>query len=155
MISIIVNNKKYEVDVEPEKPLLWVLREELELLGTKFGCGFGICGACTVHIDGEPQQCCVITIGEVVGRRITTIEGLNDRVGQCLKNQWVENSVPQCGYCQPGFIMSAAALIYRGFVNEESIRELPNICRCGTYQRVKKAIYTTADQVGVWEGSHE
>lgn len=152
MYMLKVNGLERNVDAPLEKPLLWVLREEFNLLGTKFGCGFGVCGACTVLVDGEAMQTCVMSLEEALDKEITTIEGLNNDLGTRLKEQWVKESVPQCGYCQPGFIMSAAALFKNGEeVNEEAIYALPNVCRCGTYQRIKKAITEVAKDDIVWE----
>lgn len=141
MIPLEVNGKRYEVDVAPDVPLLWVIREYLRLTGTKFGCGIGLCGSCTVHIDGKPRRSCQIPVGDAQGKRITTIEGLPE--DHPVKRAWIEEQVPQCGYCQPGQIMQAAALLSEdpNPSEERIIRVMDEIlCRCGTYPRIKRAI---------------
>lgn len=139
MVSLVVNGRAYEVDVDEDTPLLWVLRDVLKLKGTKYGCGVGECGACTVHVDGEAVRSCVVSVGEVKGASILTIEGLPD--DHPVKRAWIEEQVPQCGYCQPGIIMQVAALMNRTRDPEEIIRSMDNvICRCGTYPRIKRAI---------------
>jgi isoquinoline 1-oxidoreductase subunit alpha len=144
-----INGRAVTVDVPPETPLLWVIREELNLFGTKFGCGKGLCGACTVHIDGQPTRSCVMPISVVEGRNIATVESLNDGRGGLHPVQlaWMELNVAQCGYCQSGQLMSAAALVDKGGIpTETEIRAAMNgnICRCGTYQRVVAAIQLAA-----------
>ncbi len=141
-----VNGSPAGVDVDPSTPLLWVLRDHLGLTGTKFGCGAAFCGACTVHVDGEPVRSCSYTINSVEGTKITTIEGLHGR--HRLQRAWIEQQVPQCGYCQPGFIMVAAALLKEKPKPTEADIEnaITNICRCGTYARIKKAILAAAEQ---------
>jgi isoquinoline 1-oxidoreductase alpha subunit len=145
MISVVVNGKKYTVDVAPDTPLLWVIRDSLKLTGTKYGCGEGLCGACTVHIDGKAAQSCQVPVKDVQGKKITTIEGIPTR--HPVKQAWVEEDVPQCGWCQPGQIMSAAALLHEKpqptDTDIDSAMEV-NICRCGTYQRIRSAIHRAA-----------
>ena len=143
-----VNGVTHELDIEPETPLLWVLRDDIGLTGTKFGCGIAQCGVCTVHVDSQPVKACSTTVASVVGRDITTIEGLSDNNSHPLQRAWIEHSVPQCGYCQSGQIMSAAALLSR--INEPSDSEIDsamagNLCRCGTYLRIRKAIHRAAE----------
>ena len=150
MLSLQVNGKKYEVDVAPDTPLLWVLREHLGLSGTKFGCGMALCGACTVHIDGEAVRSCVTRVREAEGKAVTTIEGLGGGGAlHPLQQAWIEQSVPQCGYCQAGQIMQAAALLRaKPKPTDEDIDAAMsgNICRCGTYPRIRKAIHIAADK---------
>jgi isoquinoline 1-oxidoreductase alpha subunit len=147
MISLHVNGKRYEVDVTPDVPLLWVIREYLRLTGTKFGCGIGICGSCTVHIDGKARRSCQVSLGDVRGKRITTIEGLPK--DHPVKRAWIEEQVPQCGYCQPGQIMQAAALLSNdpNLSEEGIIKGMDGIlCRCGTYPRIKRALKRAMEQ---------
>jgi isoquinoline 1-oxidoreductase alpha subunit len=149
MIALTVNGKRYEADVEAEVPLLWVLREHLGLTGTKFGCGAGICGSCTVHIDGRASRSCQTPVGAVVGKTITTIEGLP--ADHPVKKAWVAGEVVQCGYCQPGQIMQAAALFAEdGRPSEEKIVKAMdrNLCRCGTYPRIRAALTKLAREGG-------
>jgi aerobic-type carbon monoxide dehydrogenase small subunit (CoxS/CutS family) len=141
MISLEINDKSYQVDVAPDVPLLWVIRERLRLTGTKYGCGIGMCGSCTVHIDGKAQRSCQTPVGDVQGRKITTIEGLPEN--HPVKKAWVREQVPQCGYCQSGQIMQAAALLAEEpHPSEEKILQAMdgNLCRCGTYPKIKNAI---------------
>ena len=143
-----VNGMAHEVDAEPETPLLWVLRDNIGLTGTKFGCGIAQCGVCTVHIDGRPARACSTTAASAVGREITTIEGLSDDNSHPVQQAWIEDTVPQCGYCQPGQIMSAAALLSR--TPDPSDSEIDtamagNLCRCGTYLRIRRAIHRAAE----------
>ncbi len=145
MISLEINGKKYDVDVGADVPLLWVIREHLRLHGTKFGCGVGMCGACTVHVDGKAVRSCITQVGAVQGKKITTIEGLPD--DHPVKKAWIEEQVPQCGYCQPGQIMQAAALLMENpNPTEQKIIEAMegNLCRCGTYPYIKQAIRRAA-----------
>jgi aerobic-type carbon monoxide dehydrogenase small subunit (CoxS/CutS family) len=147
MIALNVNGQAKQVDVEPDTPLLWVLRDSLELTGTKYGCGIAQCGACTVHLDGQPVRSCVTPVAAATGRKIMTIEGLHPKAEHALQRAWVEEQVPQCGYCQSGQIMSAAALLARTpSPTDKDIDEAMagNICRCGTYQRLRKAIHRAA-----------
>lgn len=134
------------IDAEPEMPLLWVLRDVLSLTGTKFGCGVGLCGACTVHIDGESVRSCIQQAGEVVSRKIVTIEGLGAKGAHPVQTAWLADQVPQCGYCQSGMIMAAAALLAAvPKPTDKQIDEaMTNICRCGTYVRVRSAIHKAA-----------
>ncbi len=148
MISLDINGKRYEVDVPPDVPLLWVIREYLRLTGTKFGCGVGLCGACTVHLDGEAHRSCITKVGSVEGKKITTIEGLPE--DHPVKRAWIEEQVPQCGYCQPGQIMQAAALLSKdpNPTDEKLVSAMEgNLCRCGTYPYIKRAIQRAAKEV--------
>ena len=148
MIVLDVNGTRHEVDVPKETPLLWVLREELKLNGTKYGCGMALCGACTVHVDGEAVRSCVTRVGEVHGHSITTIEGLGAGTLHPLQTAWMAENVPQCGYCQSGQIMSAAALLRktpRPTDEDIDVVMSANLCRCGTYQRIRRAIHRTAE----------
>lgn len=149
MISLSVNGKAQSVDVAPDTPLLWVLRDTLSLTGTKFGCGMAQCGACTVHLDGEAIRSCVTPVSAVAGKKITTIEGLSADGSHPVQQAWVAESVPQCGYCQSGQIMSAAALLAKNAhpTDADIDRAMQgNICRCGTYQRIRNAIHRAAGQ---------
>jgi isoquinoline 1-oxidoreductase alpha subunit len=146
-LTLKVNGVAFEVDTEPETPLLWVLRENIGLTGTKFGCGIAQCGVCTVHLDGKPVRACVTTTASAVGREITTIEGLSEDNSHPVQRAWIKHSVPQCGYCQSGQIMSAAALLSRTpnpTDNEIDAAMAGNLCRCGTYLRIRKAIHSAA-----------
>ncbi len=151
MIKLTVNGRNYSVDVEPEMPLLWVLRDQLKLHGTKYGCGIAQCGACTVLIDGEPVTSCRTKAGEVQGKRITTIEGLSKPGLHRVQKAWIEHEVPQCGYCQTGMMMSAAALLAKKpHPTDADIDEaMTNLCRCGTYVRVRKAIHAAAGEPSI------
>jgi isoquinoline 1-oxidoreductase alpha subunit len=143
--TIIVNGQAHTVDVEPDMPLLWVLRDELGLMGTKYGCGIASCGACTVQVDGEAVRTCVMPIQAVDGAQITTIEGLSDDGDlHPVQAAWIEKQVPQCGYCQSGMIMAVSALLKQNpNPSEEDVNTtISNVCRCGTYQRVRDAIDT-------------
>ena len=150
MISVTVNGKLESVDIPRDVPLLWALREELGLTGTKFGCGKSLCGACTVHVDGHARRSCVTPVGAVENREVTTIEGLiaNDGTLHAIQQIWVEENVAQCGYCQSGQIMSALALLIQvqGDVTDSDIDAVmsANLCRCGTYPRIRRAIHRTA-----------
>jgi isoquinoline 1-oxidoreductase subunit alpha len=148
-ISFTVNGKPQTVDVTPEMPLLWVLRDTLGLTGTKFGCGMALCGACTVHINGEATRSCITKVPSVAGKNITTIEGLSAGHTHPVQQAWIEVDVPQCGYCQSGQIMQAAALLAKkSNPSDADIDEAMsgNICRCGTYQRIREAIHRAAGQ---------
>ena len=144
-----VNGKQVSVDVEPEMPLLWALRDELGLTGTKYGCGIAMCGACTVHIDGEATRSCVLPVSAVAGKKITTIEALSKDGTHPVQKAWVQLQVPQCGYCQSGMIMAAAALLKQNKNPSDADIEsaMTNICRCGTYSRVREAIHLAAKSV--------
>jgi len=146
-ISLIVNGSAYTVDVEPETPLLWVLRDSLKLTGTKFGCGIAQCGACTVLIDGQATRSCSIPASAVTGKAVTTIEGLSADGTHPVQLAWIEFDVPQCGYCQSGQIMAAVALLKEKPkpTDAEINREMTNICRCGTYPRIRAAIHRAAE----------
>ena len=147
MIRLTINRKTHNVDVDPNTPLLWAIREQVGLTGTKYGCGIAQCGACTVHVDGSPLRSCSVPVGSVAGRKITTIEGLAQG-GKLTKLQqaWINNEVPQCGYCQSGMIMAAAALLaVKPKPTDADIDQaMTNICRCGTFQEVRKAIHEAA-----------
>lgn len=148
MTKLTVNGHAVTLDCEPDKPLLWALREDLGLTGTKYGCGIAVCRACTVHVDGEPVPACRTPVSAVAGRQVTTIEGLDPDGAHPLQRAWIEGNVPQCGYCQSGMIMAAAALLARSpqpsdAEIDEAIR---NLCRCGTYPRIRAAIHAAAGQ---------
>ena len=145
--SLKVNGEQHEVDVDPSTPILWVLRDHLELTGTKYGCGVAQCGACTIHLNGNATRSCQIPVSAIGENEITTIEGLSENADHPLQKAWVEEDVPQCGYCQAGQIMSAASLLNNNSSpSEEDIAAAMNgnICRCGTYTRIKKAIQTAS-----------
>jgi len=144
-VKLNVNGTDREVEVADDQPLLWVLRDELKLVGTKFGCGIAQCGACTVHVDGQATRACVTPVGTVAGKKIVTIEGLGKGLHRVQK-AWIEHEVPQCGYCQTGMIMAAAALLEKTpKPTDKQIEEgMSNLCRCGTYARVRKAIHALA-----------
>jgi isoquinoline 1-oxidoreductase subunit alpha len=156
-IAATVNGKPVSFAGEPDTPLLWALREELGLTGTKFGCGIGACGACTVHIDGEVARSCSVPIADAAGKAITTIEGLKGADGSLhpVQQAWIDAQVPQCGYCQSGQIMAAVALIKAsGRPSERQVDEaMTNICRCGTYPRIRKAIMAATGQAASSEGA--
>ena len=145
--SLTINGSVQKVDVEPETPLLWVLRDELGLTGSKYGCGGGFCRACTVHLDGESRFSCQLPISQVDGRKIVTIEGLSGSRAQALEEAWIAEDVPQCGYCQPGQVMRAAALLARNenpSDEEIDVWMSSNLCRCGTYARIRRAVRRAA-----------
>ncbi|OKY26782.1 (2Fe-2S)-binding protein [Thalassotalea hakodatensis] len=147
---IIINGEKYQIDVDSNMPLLWFLRDRLEITGTKFGCGAGLCGACTVHVDGVATRACITPVGVLADKKITTIEGLSETGEHPLQKAWVENNVPQCGYCQAGQIMNAASFLQQNptpSAEEIDTAMQGNICRCGTYQRIKKAVADAADEL--------
>jgi isoquinoline 1-oxidoreductase alpha subunit len=146
MLRFRVNGRDVAVDVPADEPLLWVLREEVGLTGTKFGCGIAACGACTVHVDGQPVRSCSYPAQLAEGKRVTTIEGLSSDRSHPLQVAWIRHQVPQCGYCQSGMIMSAAALLQQipHPTDSDIDRAITNICRCGTYSRVRAAIHTAA-----------
>lgn len=147
MTTLSVNKKSYTVDTNPSTPLLWVIRDIIGLTGTKFGCGMALCGACTIHVNGEAVRSCITLLSSVEGKEITTIEGLSDDIGRSLQQAWLDENTPQCGYCQSGQIMSAAALLRKTPNPADSDIDAAmsgNICRCGTYQRIRKAIHLAA-----------
>ena len=150
MTTFSVNGNTVTVEAEPDTPLLWVLRDELKLTGTKYGCGIAQCGACTVHLDGLPRRSCVAPIGALEGARVTTIEGLDSREGRALRKAWAELDVPQCGYCQSGQIMTAAALLAE--VPKPADEDIDgalagNLCRCATYVRIRAAVHLAAKEL--------
>jgi len=146
MMKLTVNGKTHDLDVEGDTPLLWVIRDDVGLTGTKFGCGVGACGACTVLLEGEPTRSCVLPMSAVAGRSITTIEGLSADKSHPVQKAWIAESVPQCGYCQSGMILTAAALLKRKPhpTDADIDSTMTNICRCGTYDRARKAIHRAA-----------
>jgi isoquinoline 1-oxidoreductase alpha subunit len=146
MFSLKVNKKTYNVDVEPETPLLWVIRDTIGLTGTKYGCGMGLCGACTVHLNGRAVRSCSIQVSRIEGQEITTIEGLFVDAQHPAQIAWREGDVPECGYCQSGQIMAAAALLAKNAnpTDADIEREITNFCRCGTYLRIRQAIHHAA-----------
>ena len=146
-ISFVVNGQPRSVEIDPDTPLLWVLRDTLGLTGTKFGCGMSLCGSCTVHVNGQPTRSCVTPARSVAGKRITTIEGLSTDSSHPLQQAWIDEQVPQCGYCQSGMLMTAAGLLARRpKPTDADIDEAlsGHICRCGTYQRIRRAIHRAA-----------
>jgi len=147
MIVVTVNNERRELDLPTDTPLLWVLRDRLGLTGTKFGCGIGSCGACIVHLDGKAVNACITPLSAAAGKSVTTIEGLNDDIAVSLRRAWISEQVPQCGYCQSGQIMTAAALLLEHpRPTDEQITDGMDrvLCRCGTYNRVRRAIHRAA-----------
>jgi isoquinoline 1-oxidoreductase alpha subunit len=146
MIALLVNGQKREVDAPADKPLLWVLREDLNIVGPKFGCGIAACGACTVHVDGVQVRSCSLPASEAAGKAIVTIEGLGEGRLHAVQRAWIEEQVPQCGYCQPGFIMATAALLKEKPkpTDQEIDDALTNICRCGTYSAIRRAVHRAA-----------
>jgi len=149
MISLSINGRSQSVDVAPDTPLLWVLRDTVGLTGTKFGCGAGLCGACTVHLNGDPVRSCQLPVSAVAGKKITTIEGLSADGIHKVQQAWISEQVPQCGYCQSGQVMAAAALLAKNAKPTDADIDTAmsgNICRCGTYQRIRRAIHVAAGQ---------
>lgn len=147
MTSFILNGNAVQVDVPDDMPLLWVLRDELHMTGTKFGCGKALCGACTVHVDGQATRCCVLPVAAVAGKAVTTIEGLAPADGlHAVQQAWIDEQVPQCGYCQPGMIMAVASFLESTPDPDDAAIDtsITNICRCGTYPRIRKAIHRAA-----------
>ena len=150
MITLNVNGKNYQIDASPDMPLLWAIRDMVGLTGTKFGCGMAQCGACTVHLEGTPVRSCSIPVSAVAGKKITTIEGMNDKLTQAIQKAWIELQVPQCGYCQSGQIMSATALLKnKPNPSDADIDAFMqgNLCRCGTCQRIRSAIHRAAELI--------
>jgi len=149
-ISLNVNGQSREVDADPGTPLLWILREDLGLTGTKYGCGIAQCGACTVHVDGQPMRSCAAPVRVVAGKTVTTIEGLSSRAGKAVQKAWVDLDVVQCGYCQSGQIMSATALLEhkpKPTDRDIDLAMAGNVCRCATYHRIRAAIHAAAKQL--------
>jgi len=156
MITLTVNGKAHQFNDDGDMPLLWALRDILKYTGTKYGCGKGLCGACTVHVDGQPIRSCVTPVSAIAKQKITTIEGLSEQGDHVVQQAWQALNVPQCGYCQSGQIMSAVALLKRNAKPSDNDIELAmsgNICRCGTYQRIKEAIHHAADLATEIKGS--
>ena len=152
VVSLNVNGHAHQVDADPQTPLLWVLRDEIGLTGTKFGCGVAQCGACTVHLDGETRRACSTPVKAAVGKQVTTIEGLRSPTAKAVQNAWIELDVVQCGFCQSGQIMTAVALLEkRPKPNDSEIDHAltGNICRCATYQRIRAAVHEAAKSTGV------
>lgn len=147
MLKLDVNGRTHALDVEPEMPLLWALRDHLNLTGTKYGCGISVCGACTVHLDGEAVRSCTLPVSAAQAKKIVTIEGLSQSGLHRVQNAWIEHEVPQCGYCQTGMIMSVVALLAKHPkpTDAQIDASLTNLCRCGTYARVRKAIHSLAE----------
>ena len=147
MVTLNINGRDHQVDADPGTPILWALRDNLDMTGTKFGCGAALCGACTVHLDGNPIRSCITPVSEAVGKAVTTIEGLSQDGDHPLQKAWIDNGVPQCGYCQVGQIMSAATLLKaKPKPTDEEIDEhmSGNLCRCGTYDRIRAALRQVA-----------
>lgn len=147
-VQLTINNKSYTVDVDPQMPLLWVIRDIVGLKGTKFGCGMSLCGACTIHFDGVAVRSCTMPVSAAKGKKITTIEGISAKIDHPVQKAWIEYQVPQCGYCQSGQIMSAVALLKRNpKPTDEQIDAAMqgNLCRCGTYQRIRLAVHRAAE----------
>lgn len=158
MISLSINGRQHDLDVDPDMPLLWAIREIAGLTGTKYGCGKALCGACTVHIDGTAARSCSVSVATAAGHQITTIEGLDSETGKAVQASWVELQVPQCGFCQSGQIMSATALLERNVDPDNADIDLAmqgNICRCATYSRIRKAIRTAAISLNRREAADE
>jgi isoquinoline 1-oxidoreductase subunit alpha len=150
MVALTINKTKYEIDADPDMPLLWAIRDHANLTGTKFGCGAALCGACTVHIDGQPVRSCVTSLGDAAGKEITTIEGLNGRVASAVQTAWQKLDVVQCGYCQSGQIMSAIGLLAQNPKPTDADIDSAmdgNVCRCATYVRIRAAIHAAAREL--------
>jgi len=149
MLQLKINGQQHALDIDPDTPLLWALRDHLDLQGTKYGCGIGLCGSCTVHIDDRAVRACLVTVGEVSGKAITTIEGIAPG-SEPVQQAWREFEVPQCGYCQPGMIMASVALLREkpSPTDADIDAAITNICRCGTYNRVRRAIHAAAKKQG-------
>ncbi len=150
MITLNINNTNYQVEASADMPLLWAIRDMVGLTGTKFGCGIAQCGACTVHVDGKPVRSCSFPVAAAVGKKITTIEGMKDKIAEAVQHAWMELQVPQCGYCQSGQIMSATALLKNKPKPTDADIDAAmqgNLCRCGTYQRIRSAIHRAAEMI--------
>jgi isoquinoline 1-oxidoreductase subunit alpha len=147
MLSLLINGEVHQLDIEPQTPMLWVLRDEIGLTGTKFGCGIAQCGACTIHVDGVATRSCQLQAGDAVGKNILTIEGLGGAKLHAVQQAWIEHDVPQCGYCQSGQIMAAASLLQQNPSPSDSDIDdsMTNICRCGTYPRIRAAVHRAAE----------
>ena len=147
MVSFNLNGRPVSVDAKPDTPLLWVIRDQIGLTGTKYGCGAGLCGACTIHINGEALCSCQTLVSDIAGKSVTTIEGLSPNSSHPLQKAWVQLEVPQCGYCQSGQIMAAAALLKKTPkpTDQDIDAAMTNICRCGTYQRIRTAVHMAAE----------
>ncbi|HSC67334.1 MAG TPA: (2Fe-2S)-binding protein [Cellvibrio sp.] len=151
MISLTINGKPHQLDIDPDTPLLWALRDELHMTGTKLGCGMALCGACTVHLNGSPVRSCSVPISAAAGAKIDTIDGINSAAFQAVQNAWRDLDVVQCGYCQSGQIMSATALLQTNKNPSDADIDTAmagNLCRCATYQRIRSAIHQAADNLG-------
>ena len=151
MVQLTINGAVHSLDADPDMPLLWALRDVLDLTGTKYGCGIAQCGACTVHLDGQPIRSCQVPIGQVGEAKITTIEGVTGRVAQAVQGAWVKLDVPQCGYCQSGQVMSAIALLAENRTPTDADIDAAmngNLCRCATYQRIRAAVHQAAKTLG-------
>jgi isoquinoline 1-oxidoreductase subunit alpha len=149
MITLGINGQPHHLDIDPQTPLLWALRDELNLTGTKFGCGRALCGACTVHINGDAARSCSVMAGDAAGKTITTIEGLSGEVATAVKDAWIAAAVPQCGYCQPGFVMATTSILNtdRNQTKEAVLSQINNICRCGTYDAIRMAVGLALDRL--------
>jgi len=150
-MRITLNGQARDVDVDPEKPLLWILRDDLGLIGTKYGCGQALCGACTIHVDGQPTRACQTSIADVADRNVLTIEGVSGKVAEAVQSTWIKLDVPQCGYCQSGQVMAAIGLLSTNRKpTDQDIDDAMsgNICRCNTYQRIRAAIHEAAKLLG-------
>src|ERR1700730_4343400 len=149
MITLSINGQPHHLDIDPQTPLLWALRDELNLTGTKFGCGRALCGACTVHVNGNAVRSCLFAVGDAVGKTITTIEGLSGEVATAVKDAWIAAGVPQCGYCQPGFVMATTSILNtdRNQSKAAVLSQITNICRCGTYDAVRLAVGIALDSL--------
>lgn len=157
-MQLTINGATHDIEVDEDMPLLWVLRDELKLTGTKFGCGGGFCGACTIHLDGQPMRACLTPASFAVDKQITTIEGLSEGGGHPLQQAWIEHNVPQCGYCQSGQLMSAAALLAsNASPSDKEIDQAMtgNLCRCGTYPRIRAAIKSVAGKSATGNSGEE
>ncbi len=149
MITLVINGHSQQIEADPNTPLLWALRDDLHLTGTKFGCGRALCGACTVHIDGDAARSCSVMVGDAAGKSITTIEGLSGDVARAVTDAWIKAAVPQCGYCQPGFVMAVTCVLgaNRSQTKEAVLSQITNICRCGTYDAIRTAVGFALDDL--------
>ncbi len=149
MITLVINGHSQQIEADPNTPLLWALRDDLHLTGTKFGCGRALCGACTVHIDGDAARSCSVMVGDAVGKSITTIEGISGDAARAVTDAWIKAAVPQCGYCQPGFVMAVTCVLdaNRRQTKEAVLSQITNICRCGTYDAIRTAVGFALDDL--------